>query len=102
MGEGTILNITRLGDVVLIDLSNGESNRQIDMTTDSWDPAHFDQILKQRAVDGAVEAGLEAIKSEYAKSNRHLSPEAEQRLRLTIATRLRGNIKRKSLIQDDN
>ena len=35
----------------------------------NWDPAHFEQVLEQRAIDGAVQAAIDRIAAEYAKNN---------------------------------
>ena len=66
------------------------------MTNNDWDPAHFEEVMQQKIIDGAVEAAVQAIRSECRKSNNELTPEAEQKVRLEIAIRLRGNIVRRS------
>ena len=63
----------------------------------NWDPAHFEQVFEQRVIDGAVQAAIDALHAEYAKTGKALPPDAEQKLRLMIATNMRGNLKRRPL-----
>ena len=66
------------------------------MTNNDWDPAHFEEVMQQKIIDGAVEAAVQAMRTECRKSKNELTPEAEQKVRLEIAIRLRGNIVRRS------
>ena len=66
------------------------------MTNNDWDPAHFEEVMQQKIIDGAVEASVQAMRTECRKSNNQLTPESEQKVRLEIATRLQGNIVRRS------
>ena len=70
------------------------------MTNNNWDPAHFEEVMQQRIIDGAVEAAIEALRVECRKADKEITPEWEQKIRLEIATRLRGKIERLPLIDD--
>ena len=44
--------------------------------------AHFEEVMQQKIIDGAVEAAVQAMRTECRKSNNELTPEAEQKVRL--------------------
>ena len=62
----------------------------------NWDPAHFEQVLEQRAIDGAVQAAIDRIAAEYAKNNQDFPQAAQDKMRLGLANALRGKIRRRS------
>ena len=66
-----------------------------------WNPTHFEQVLEQRAIDGAVQAAIDRIAAEYAKHNKTFPQAAQDKLRLGLANGLRGNIKRRSFTPED-
>ena len=70
------------------------------MNNNDWDPAHFEEVMQQKIIDGAVEAAVQAMRTECRKSNKEMPPEVEQKVRLEIATRLRGNISRRKLSEE--
>ena len=35
----------------------------------NWDPAHFEQVLEQRAIDAAIQGCIDRLNAEYAKHN---------------------------------
>ena len=66
-----------------------------------WNPAHFEQVLEQRAIDGAVQAAIDRIAAEYAKHNQDFPQAAQDKLRLGLANALRGKIKRRSATPEE-
>ena len=67
----------------------------------SWDPAHFEQVLEQRAIDAAIQGCIDRLNAEYAKYNK-VFPQADQdKMRLRLAYALRGKIKRRSVTMEE-
>ena len=71
------------------------------MIENNWDPAHFDQVAEQRAIDGAVQGAIDSISAEYAKRNQRFPKAAQDKLRLRLADALRGKIKRRSVTPEN-
>ena len=71
------------------------------MINNDWDPVYFEEVMQQRIIDGAVEAALEALRVECRKTDKEITPESEQKIRLEMATCLRGKIERLPLIDDE-
>ena len=49
------------------------------MTNNDWDPAHFEEVMQQKIIDGVVEAAVHAMRTECRKLNNELTPEQSKR-----------------------
>ena len=53
----------------------------------NWDPAHFEQVLEQRAIDAAIQGCIDRLNAEYAKHKLTFPQAPQDKVRLRTSPR---------------